>query len=219
MANRNFSSGGKLYSMHTMPVSLDCNFVVDATQVNGISNLKGPCIQAVYMHSSHATPSALNPATGIIVVQLQDNFNKYLSGSNVIRSALSGSPLTSTTAHVAYVITDLGTATAAQWRAVGVPAGVTAAVGVAFIAIASQSIGGSAAVEIAAAAGSGVASIEILGDPNQAIAPNGLAAQGYGAYVIYECRDYAGALVAPANGSVISIELLLSNSSVVVQGE
>jgi hypothetical protein len=31
MANRNWSSGGKIYSMHTMPILLDCNFVVDST--------------------------------------------------------------------------------------------------------------------------------------------------------------------------------------------
>lgn len=221
MANRNFSSGGKLYSMHTMPVLLDCNFVVDQANTNGlgISSLKGPCIQAVYMHSSAATPSAINPAAGSIVIQLQDNYNKYLSGSNNIQSALSGSPLAATTAHVPVVITALGTATAAQWQAKGLPIGVTPAIGVSFVPTASGTIGGSAAVQIAAATGSGVASIEVLGNPSQAIAPNPNANQGYGAYLILQCRDYAGAIAQPADGSVISIEMLLSNSSVTVQGE
>lgn len=219
MANRNFSSGGKMYSMHTMPVLLDCNFVVDATQPNGISSLKGPTIQAVYMHSTASTPSALNPASGNIVVQLADNYNRYLSGSNVIRSPLSGSSLTSTTAHTSYQITILGTATAAQWLAAGVPAGVTPAVGVSFVAIATGTIGGSAAVQISAAAGSNVASIEILGDPSLQSAPDPTKNQGYGAYLIFQCRDYAGAIVQPANNSVISLEMLMSNSSVIVQGE
>ncbi len=205
--------------MHTMPVLIDCNFVVDATNPNGITSLKGPTVQAVYMHSTAATPSSPNPAAGTILVQLMDNYNRYLSGSSIIRSPLSGSPLTSTTIHVANVITDLGTATAAQWQAKGLPAGVTPAVGVSFVATASGSIGGSAAVQIAAAAGSGVCSLEILGDPSLSSGPNPTANQGYGCYLILQCRDYAGAIAAPADGSVISIEALLSNSSVMVQGE
>lgn len=208
-----------MYSMHTSPVLLDCNFTVDATQPNGISNLKGPTIQAVYMHSTHATPSTLNPAAGTIVVQLQDNYNKYMSGSNNIQSALSGSNLTSVTNHTAYVITAVGTTTAAQFHAKGVPAGITPAVGVAFVATATGSLGGNGTVQIAAAAGSGVATIEVLGNPTQTIAPDPTANQGYGASIILQARDYAGAIVAPADGSVISIEMLLSNSSVNVQGE
>lgn len=219
MANRNFSSGGKLYSMHTMPVLLDCNFVVDVTNPLGITSLKGPTISAVYMHSTAATPSSINPAAGNIVIQIADNYNRYLSGSAVIRSALSGSALTSVTDGVAYVITSVGTTTAAQWAAKGLPAGLSAAVGISFIATATGALGGTGAVQIAAATGSGVASIEILGDPSLASAPNPTANQGYGAYLILQCRDYAGAIVQPASGSVISIEMLMSNSSVTVQGE
>lgn len=222
MANRNWASGGKIYSMHVSPVLLDCNFVVDSTNGNGlgIRSLKGPAVQAVYMNTS-ATPAAgnPNPAAGTILVQLQDNYNRSLSGAHAIVSPVSGTPLTATTASTAYIIVSLGTATAAQWQAKGLPRGVTPAVGVAFVATATGTIGGSAAVEIAAAAGSGIASIETLGDPNLSIAPNPTANQGYGAYVILQCRDYAGAIAAPANGSVISLQLYLSNSSVLVQGE
>ncbi len=220
MANRNFPNAGKLYSGHTMPVEIDCNFVVDAANVNGlgISSLKGPYVTAVYMHSSAATPSSINPAAGTILVELSDAFNKVLAGSSQIRSALSGSGLTSTTAHIANVITVLGTATAAQFQAKGLPAGVTPAVGVSFIATASGSIGGGAEVQIAAATGSGIASIEILGDPTLSANPAPSANQGYGASLILQCRDYAGAIAAPADGSVISIQALLSNSSVSIQG-
>lgn len=219
MANRNWSSGGKLYSMHTSPVLIDCNFIVDNTSTNGISSLKGPTVSAVYMNTS-ASASATNPAAGTILVQLMDNYNRSLiSGVNARASALSGSPLTSTTIGIAVVITSLGTATAAQWHARGVPAGVTPAIGVAFVASSTGTIGGSAAVQIAAATGSNVAAIEILGDPSQSIAPDPTASQGYGAYFILQCRDYAGAIVAPANGSMIQLEFLLSNSSVQVQGE
>lgn len=222
MANRNWSSGGKIYSMHTSPVLLDCNFVVDSTNGNGlgIRSLKGPAVQAVYMHTS-ATAAAgnPNPAAGTIVIQLQDNYNRSLSGFDSRVSPVSGTPLTATTIHVANIIVSLGTATLAQWQAVGLPIGITPAVGVAFVPTASATIGGSAAVEIAAAAGSGIASIETLGDPNTTIAPNPMANQGFGAQIILQCRNYSGAIAAPADGSVISISMYLSNSSVIVQGE
>lgn len=221
MANRNFLSQ-KMFTGHAMPVLLDCNFVVDSTNGNGlgIRNLKGPYVQAVYMHTSAtAAASNPNPTAGTIVLQLQDNYNRVYTGGHSIVSPISGSALTATTIHVPVLITSLGTATVAQWQAVGVPKGLTPAVGLAFVPTASGTIGGSATVEIAAAAGSSVASIETLGDANASIAPNPQAAQGYGAQIILQCRDYAGALVAPADGSVISLSLLLSNSSVILQGE
>lgn len=220
--------------MHVKPVLLDCNFVVDSTNGNGlgIRSLKGPMVQNVFMHTSATpangnsnpnTPSVPvlnpNPAAGTIIIQLQDNYNRSLSGFNAIVSPVSGSPLTSTTANIANIIVSLGTATAAQWQAKGLPAGISPAVGVAFVPTASGLIGGSAAVEIAAAAGSGICSIETLGDPNLSLSPNPTSNQGFGAQLILQCRDYAGALANPANGSVISISMYLSDSSILVQGE
>lgn len=234
MANRNWSSGGKIYSMHTSPVLLDCNFVVDSTNGNGlgIRSLKGPAVQNVFMNTSSsagagnsnpATPNIVvtnpNPAAGTIIVQLQDNYNRSFTGSNAIVSPVSGSALTATTIHVPVVITALGTATATQWQAKGLPKGITPAVGVAFVPTASGTIGGSAAVQIAAATGSGIMSIETLGDPNLTIAPAPGSNQGYGAQLILQCRDVTGAIAAPADGTVISLSFYLSNSSITVQGE
>lgn len=225
MANRNWASGGKIYSMHVKPVLLDCNFVVDSTNGNGlgIRSLKGPCVKAVYMNTS-STPAAgnPNPAAGTIVVQLQDNYNKSYSGFHAIVSPVSGTPLlvasAGLTVGVAYIIVTLGTTTTAAWHALGVPPGVSPAVGVSFIAAATSALG-TGAVEITAAAGSGVASIETVGDPNLSIAPLPSANQGYGAQIILQCRDYAGALVAPAAGSVISLAFYLSDSSIIIAGE
>jgi len=226
MANRRLTQF--MYSLHAMPVLLDCNFVVDSTNGNGlgIRSLKGPGIQAVYMHTS-ATPDPKNPnpASGTIVVQLQDNYNRSFSGFDSRVSPVSGSALkidnSALTAGVAYIITTLGDATVAQWVALGVPVGVTPAVGVAFIAasVGAGSNSSSSRVMATAASGTGVASIETVGDPNLSIAPLASAGQGYGASFILQCRDYAGALVAPADGSVISLAFYLSNSSVKVQGE
>lgn len=225
MANRNFASGGKLYSPQVKPVMLNCNFVVDSTNGNGlgIRSLKGSMIQAAYMHTS-ASPAAgsPNPASGTIVIRMQDNYNRSICGYHAIVSPVSGTPLlvasAGLTVGVAYIIVSLGSTTNAAWHALGVPAGVSPAVGVSFIAAATSALG-TGAVEITAAAGSGICSIETVGDPNLSIAPDPTANQGYGAQLILQCRDYAGAIAAPANGSVISLCFYLSDSSVTVAGE
>lgn len=237
MANRNWASGGKIYAMHTMPVLLDCNFVVDSTNGNGlgIRNLKGPTIQNAFMHTSAtpgpgnsnpATPSIVitnpNPASGTIIVQMQDNYNRSFSGFNAIVSPVSGTPLLVTSAGLsagtAYIITLVGTTTTAQWNALGVPKGITPAVGVSFVAIAT-SAPGTGVVMTTATAGSAVATIETVGDPNLSINPTPGSNQGFGSQFILQCRDHNGAIVAPANGSVISIAFYLSNSSITTQGE
>lgn len=217
MANRNWASGGKIYSMHVMPILLDCNFIVapaDAAGL-GISSLKGPAIDKVYMHTS-ATPATgnPNPANGVIMVKLQDKYNKFFSAFSSV-AAPAGTPTATLTVNVAYRITALGTATAAQWLAAGLPAGFTAAVGMPFVAAASALIGGSATAAPIPAAGSNIERIEVFGNPNLTLAPLGQ----YGAYLIFQCFDSTGAVAAPATGSLISLSMYLSNSSITVQGE
>jgi hypothetical protein len=222
MANRNFLGGGKLYTMRAMPVLVDMSFQVSATDSAGygIVDLEGPLVEDVLMNTS-ATPAVAgqNPAAGTIVIRLQDNYNSFLLAGFSIQSPLSGSAIkidnSAMTAGVAYVITVLGDATAAKWRAIGVPAGVTPAVGVSFIAASNGGAGNvlTSRVQATATAGSSVASIEIVGSPDLSIAPDP-SLQSYGSQVILQCRDYAGALVAPAAGSIISLSLYLSNSSV-----
>jgi hypothetical protein len=98
---------------------------------------------------------------------------------------------------------------------------VTPAVGVAFIA-ASVGAGSNvltSRVMETAAAGSAICSIETVGNSNLAISPDATKAQGFGAQMILQCRDFTGAIAAPAAGSVISLQFLLSNSSILLQGE
>ena len=220
MANRNWASAGKIYSMHTMPTLIDCNFIVDVANGNGlgIRSLKGPAVKAVYMHTSAPLVGSgnPNPEAGTIVVILADNYNRSLSGFDSKVSPVSGTPLTATTAGVPSVIVSLGTATLAQWQAVGLPLGFTPAIGTAFIPTASATIGGSAAVEAAATAGTNITNIETVGNPNETIAPSGTP--GSGAMIILQCMKNA-AKTQPADGSVISLAMYLSNSSVMVQGE
>lgn len=218
MANSYFTQF--FYTKHKMPVLIDCNFIVDSTNGNGlgIRSLKGQGVTNVYMHTS-ATPAAgnPNPASGVILVQLTDNYTRYFGGFSGQVSPV-GSPTGSTTNHVAYVITSLGTTTAAQWLAAGVPLGIAPAVGVAFIAIATGAIGGTGTVAPTAAAGSAIDHIEVLGNPNLTLAPVGVNPSTSLPYIVLQCFE-AGAVSAPADGSGVGLSFYLSNSSVMIDGE
>ena len=169
-----------------------------------------------------------NPAAGTIIVQLQDNFNRLLTGGHSVVSPL-GTPVkvdlsdAALTIGVAYVITTVGDATAADWLAIGLPAGVTPAVGAAFIAAATGH-GTASVTRVAptAAAGSNIFSIETVGDSNMAISPS-ISAQGFGAQIILQCRNDSSSdapqIATPADGTVISLSFLLSNSSIQIAGE
>jgi len=243
MANRNFANS-RIYTGHVMPVLIDCNFIVDSTNGNGlgIRSLKGPYVQNVFMHTS-ATPGVgnsnpqtpniaitnPNPASGTIIVQLQDNYNRILTSGNAIISPL-GTPVaitaasTNLTVGVAYVVTTLGDAAAADWVTLGIPSGITPTVGMTFIAKATGAgVGTTARVAPTATAGSAIFQIEGVGDANQ-MAGVSIQAKGYGAQIIAQCRNASGAsgastIVAPANNTVISMSFLLSNSSILIAGE
>jgi hypothetical protein len=215
MANRMFRQF--MNTLRKYPVLIDCNFVVDSTNGNGlgIRTLKpvgsANGIASVYMHTS-ATPATgnPNPLAGYIVVNFQDDYFGYLGGFSGQVSPLSGTPLTATVNHTPYVIVSLGTATLAQWQAVGVPVGQVPAVGLAFVATATATIGGSAAVEVIATTTSGIDHIEVLGDPNLSLDPNGPQTQNQG-QIILACV-FEGAVTQPANGTVIGLTFYLSNS-------
>jgi len=205
------------------PVLVSCNFIVDSSNGNGlgIRNLKGPLIENVFMHTSAplAGSGNPNPAAGNIVVQFQDNFNRYLAGFSG-QVSIIGSPVTATTSGAAAIVTSLGSSTQAQWLAVGFPIQYLNAqtglpnVGASFIPTSSATIGGSATV--APPVYSGIDHIEVVGDPNQSISST--QPQNVGAQMVLQCLN-AGALTAPANGAVIGLSFLMSNSSLSVQGE
>jgi hypothetical protein len=227
MANRRFTTQF-LRQFEVNPVLLSCNFIVDSTNGNGfgVRSLKGEGIAKVYMNTS-ATPVAgnPNPAAGIILVQFTDTYARYLSGFSGFVSQV-GTSVTATTIHTIATITSLGTATLAQWTAVGLPKGAVPQVGLSFIATASATIGGSATVAPPATAGSGITSIEAVGDPSTTIsAPTALQSndvqpigQVAGGYLILRCMA-SGTQTAPANNSVCGLSFYLSNSSNTVKSQ
>lgn len=204
-----------------MPQEVDLTFTVTATNGLGVTSVKSNgWVERVFMHTS-TTPTATNgvtnpnPASGIALIQLKQNFNVFLGMSCNFQAPVSGGAVTTTVANTTYIISVLGTTTAAQWLAVGLPAGFTATVGQVFTAIASQAIGGTGSVK--AVGNSGVAAVEIIGDPNQMIANSSVAANS-GAYLALQFFDYAGALVAPTASSICNLKLVFDRSSVTVDG-
>lgn len=231
MANSNWSNAGHFYAPQVKPVLLNCSFVVDSTNGLGIRSLKGPGISSVFMKTA-TTPTGgnPNPADGIIVVKLQQNFQRYLGGFKSIASPVTGSALTlsggSLVAGKPYVITSLGTTTtAANWVTAGLPIGYTAAVGSTFIATSAAAAGtGLGNAQVKAAGVSGIADIELIGDVNQTIA--GQAPSGpVGAQLVFQCVGATSSSVttliakAPANESIISLSLYLSDSAITVAGQ
>jgi hypothetical protein len=171
-----------------------------------------------------------NPEAGLIMVQLQDNYSRYLGGFSGFVSYVDGSAQTSTTAGRASVIVSLGTATAAQslsdFAAVGFPAGGVPAVGASFVANVSAAIGHSAAVMRPLA--SGILTMEIAGDPNKTLSLGNSLVNGGGIILVQTLAPTLSSTTvhnnpmirtAPLDGSVCGLSFYLSNSSVTVQGQ
>ena len=207
------------YTPHNKSTLLDCSFIVDKSNGNGlgIRSLKpSGRIASVYMQS--ASPAAGNPlapsaggnSAGIIVVNLQDNYNKYLGGFSGSVMPVTGSNLNSgLTIGKPYVIVALGS-TIAQWQAAGLPANINPAVGVSFIAKAT-SLSGSGFVK--AVNPSGIDSIEVIGDSNL-MNSNGayVLGAGNGMQIILACT-LNGVITAPADGTVLGLSFYMNNSA------
>lgn len=205
------------YNPHNKATLLDCSFVVDSTNGNGFgirSLKKSGRISSVFMHTTQTPGTASNgilnpnPASGYIMVNLQDNYNTYLAGFSGQVCPLSGSSISSgMTAGVAYVIVTLGNTSLAQWQVAGLPAYITPAVGVSFIAKAT-SFTGTGRVQAIAAAGSGISHIEVVGDSNLSNS-NGanVQGQGVGMQIILACFGASGSVAVTSGTSGNAVTL------------
>ena len=227
---RGFGLNGKsVYKNIAKPMQIDLNFIVDSANGNGlgIRSLKSNgYVENVFMHTS-ATPGSNNghtnpnPAVGYALIQMKNNFNVYLGGFSGQIAPLTSTSQTSTTIHNPYVITSLGTTTLAQWQAAGLPAGFTPAVGSAFIATATGSIGGSGTVGSPGV--STIVSVAIVGDPNQTMNNSNIAANA-GATLLVQflaptnSSTTTPVATAPADGSVISLQCQFDGSTVTIDG-
>lgn len=119
MSNPMGNNGGRQYSFLGKPVLIDCNFIVDSTNGNGlgIRSLKGSGVKNVFMHTS-VTPGLNrgytnpNPASGYALVELESGYNKYAGGYAGFVAPTTGSNLainaTALTSGNPYIITGVG---------------------------------------------------------------------------------------------------------------
>lgn len=120
MANRLGYNGGRSYDSLAQPVRIGCNFVVDASNGNGlgIRQLKGSLVRNVFMHTS-ASPGVgvggylnPNPPSGYALIQLRENYIRYGGGFSGFVSPTTGSSLainaTALTPNAPYIITAPG---------------------------------------------------------------------------------------------------------------
>ena len=229
-------NGKSYYTNVAKPMDVKMTFTVDNTNALGITSLKSNgFVNNVFMHTT-TTPGASNgftnpnPAVGYAMIRLGNNFNKFLGHQCSVQAPNSGSSVkidnSAMTAGQPYVITTLGNATLAKWQAIGLPPGITPAVGCVFIAATDGGTGNVLTSRVQAPSVSGIVTTEIIGTPSTEIANSNIV-QNAGAIVMLQflaptvsTGAYVSPMVAtaPANGSIVSLTLSFDGSSVTVDG-
>lgn len=198
-----------MYTKHGKPVILDVDIPIGAT--GAVGTLAGGA----------GISSVARNAAGVYQVNFVDPYAKFLGLEWNMWSPNSGSSIlvasAGTVSGTTYVITIVGTTTTAGWQTLGLPVGVTPAVGVAFKASATTTAAGTGAVQVQLAAGSGILAIEMIGNPGLTMYPSGIGAAN--SYVIFQCLAATDAstttLIAkdPTQNSTLSLEFYFSDSS------
>lgn len=201
-------------------LGLACTFAVAPADaggkgITGLVTQGVPGISAVYMHTSAtAATGNPNPAAGYIVVEFAKAFAGFSGFRASLNAPLSGSSVNVTsglTQYGIYVITAVGTSTAANWQTLGLPANVTPAVGQVFVAATASAGSGTGTVQAVAAAGSGLGDIEVVGTPGA-----GLVSNSGGGQIVLACYAATSssvttkAVTAPAVGTLISLKFDLT---------
>ncbi len=192
-----------------MPVSIDGLIAIGATGAPTIAT-----------NNAIGVASITRMAVGQYRIQLQDNYSKLLQFKATMQSPVTGAAVAATalTPALVYQIVTMGTTTQANWVTAGLPTGVTAAVGVTFLAAATSSGTGTAKVLGA----SGITAVEILSSNINMLknAPANGIPINEGGFIDFQCLGATDAstttLIAkdPADGSKILFEVVLSNSSI-----
>lgn len=175
LMKRGYGQNGTKYNTNvTIPQECHLQFTVTPSNGLGITSLKSNgYVRNVFMHTS-TTPAANNgytnpnPANGFALIQFYNNFNYYLNGFAQVIAPVAGSikiDNSALTAGQAYVISTVGNSTLAQWQAVGLPVGVTPAVGVSFIATAVGAGANTSTSRVSTPTTGGVLGVEVVGNP------------------------------------------------------
>jgi hypothetical protein len=198
-----------MYTKHGKPVILDVKIPIGAT--GAVGTLVGGA----------GIASVVRNAAGVYQINLLDSYNKFLGLMPSVLSPNSGSSIlvasAGTVSGTTYVITIVGTTTTAGWQSLGLPIGIVPAVGVAFKATATATAAGTGAVQVQAV--SGIACVEIIGNPSLTINVSGTQGVLANPYIIIQTlaatNSSTTTLVAtdPASGSSLQLALYLSDAS------
>jgi len=196
MSNRKFNEF--FLSLNADPVYLEANAVIDSGQTTGTRSQKGSGVSSI-----------AKVATGVYKISLQNRYCRYLGGDTGFVSPTTGGTIavTAISPGTMYLIASVGTTT--NWQTAGVPAGVTPAVGMAFLC-AATSTGNGLAIAVGK---SGIFTVEVIGDPNTSIT------NYTDPHFFISTLDATGTLAAPTDGSVIGLTIYLRRSSVTGKGE
>jgi len=197
--------------MHVKPVQVDCDILIGAS--GAVTSIKGSAVKSV-----------TKLATGTYQIKLMDNYSNFYQSTSDIVSPPSGSNIAVTSALTvgnAYVITVVGTTTLAGFQSIGLSANAAApAVGQGFICTSSTPTTGTGQVQLVSP--STITAIELISAP--LIAANTAPANVGSEFILrcYAATNSSTTTLIPTNppsGSVLGITLLLSDSSVIIQGE
>lgn len=193
--------------------------------VPGLQILQGQCAigntGAVSAVKGNGIVNIVRLAAGVYQILMQQNYNRFLSVHASFNSPVTGSAIlingsSVMTIGTIYQITTVGTSTAAQWQAAGLPVNMVPTVGQTFAALTTGSNGGTGAVK--ALAVSSIATVEVAGDPQVMV--NQLNPQ-----IIIQTMAATSSSVTtliptdPVSGSVLHFAMLLRSSSIKGNGE
>lgn len=217
---RGFGLNGKsIYENVSKPSVVNLQFTVTPTNGLGVTSVKSNgYVRNVFMHTS-TTPGANNgytnpnPLSGFAFIQFTNNFNYYLNGFSQARSPTTGSikiDNSALTAGQAYVITTLGDATTATWQGVGLPVGITPAVGVSFIATGTGGSGNVSTSRVSTPTSSAILGVEVVGNPGVMLSSSNIGTNG-GAWLLLQ---FLGASFTGDALATHTHNLLLKNAAV-----
>ncbi len=207
-------NGQALYSNITQPTALNLQWTVTPTNGLGVTSLlSNGYVNNVFMHTS-TTPTANNgytnpnPANGYALIQLKQNILKFLGAQASMTVPTATSTAIDTAALTvgnAYVITIVGDETLANWQYIGLPVGVTPAVGVSFIATHTGVSGspGTSTSRVQVPGTSGIVGVEVVGNP--VLSANSAVASNSGMWVMLKFNGSSTALGAYTPAGTIAM--------------
>ncbi len=194
MAGRNFRSN-RIYNWHVFGAHLDARATIGSTgAVTLVSSSTVPSsVPAATQQQSVGIKSITRLGVGTYRIQLDDNYASLYSFNCDFLSLTTGSDIAvdSTTAGLsvgtAYQITAVGTATtAANYVTLGVPSGITPAVGVTFVALTTGTGTQSGAGTVKAITNTGSFRTQVLGIPDLMLNNQPFVQGSGGGYITFQ---------------------------------